>query len=326
MTQEIPNPVRLTRFKVQFDGGAATATKKIYANGNMQVRVNVILAAVDANGRPEILPPSIYNSVRLIDYKTGELLSDGWVADERPNLYAQALYGVSADWKAEDPVDPFTRIRSFWVSSTVATEIEVGAVVIFNDTVIRTNNTTLRHKFDSRVIIEGDVPVTHELSRFRLSSVVVDDTLPDCVISHFYLNLNVDGRHMDLLGWSDAGGAEHSIFPGSITALEAHGDYDDGSGRWRSICVFAGVKAEEVVVWLKPVEAMSRGKLFTVPVNDRRGALSIVLGAGRDFSGGTYNSSGAFYFTAFDVFGTGHRLSLRFRKSISVGSLVLEKA
>ena len=324
MSGENTNPVRLTTFNVQFDGPAATTTKKIYANGKMQVRVQVILSAVDGNGRPAIMSAKIFNNVRLINYKTGEILSDGWRADERPNKYAQALYGVSAEGEGVNP-DPYTRIRSFWVSSAVVTDIQIAAAVIFNDKLIRSNNTTVRAKFDSSVSVEAEVPVVYEISKFRLDSVV-NHPVPDCTLTHFYLSLNVDGRQLRLVSWSEKIAAEQGIVSATLKVFDAHGYYLKSDYWWRSVCFIAGVNDKEIPVVLTPEQDSNRYRTYYVPVNDRKGALSIVQGVSLEFTNDTYNKRETFYFTAFDVYGTGHDLCLRFDNSVLPGAFFLEKA
>lgn len=324
MSGESENPVRLSTFKVQFYGPAATATKKIYANGKMQVRVQVLLSAVNGNGRPAFMSAKIFNNVRLINYKTGELLSDGWGADERPNKYAQALYGVSAEGEGEHP-DPYTRIRTFWVSSAVATDIQIGAAVVFNDKLIRSNNTTVGNKFDSSVSVEAEVPVIYEISKFRLDSVV-NHPVPDCTLTHFYLSLNVDGRQVRLVDWSEKVFAEQGLASATTNVFDAHGYYLNSPYWWRSVCFIAGVNDKEIPVVLTPEQDSSQYRIHYVSVNDRKGALSIIQGVSLEFTDNTYNKRNTFYFAVFDVYGTGHDLCLRFDNSVLPGAFFLEKA
>ncbi|MDN4547557.1 hypothetical protein [Pseudomonas sp. C32] len=325
MSVESGKPARLSVFKVQFDGGAALTSKKIYANGKMQVRVRVILAAVDGGGKLAILTPSIYHSLRLIDYKTGKLLADGWVASERPNEYAQALYGVSADWKEEVSVNPYTHIKELWVSSSVATDAQIGAVVTFNDKSIRSNNTTLGAKFDSSVTLEAENPVIYERSKFRLDAVE-NKLAHERVLTHFYLSLYVAERQIKLVNWAEKVAAAQGVVSGNHTVFDAHGYYPDNDYWWRSVCIFAGVEEQEVVVKLPQERGSNQSRFFPVRVNDRNGALSIIQGVALEFSADTTNRRGVFYFTAFDIYGTGHDLCLRFNESVFPGGFILEKA
>ncbi|MEJ5060072.1 MULTISPECIES: hypothetical protein [unclassified Pseudomonas] len=283
------------------------------------------LSAVDANGRPVILSPSVYHSVRLINYKTGELLADGWEAGA-PNRFSQALYGVSLEWKEESaPFNPYVRIINYWVSSSIAQDVQIGAVVILNDNVIRSNNTTVGHKFDSSVFIEAQPPVTYDLTRFHLDSV---ESYPAqaTTVTHFYLSLNVDGQQLKLIGWSSKAETGYGVFSRSTKALEMRGFYPDSDFWWRSLCHVASVDEQEVYLVLPPEREVNRPQLHRVVVNDRKGMLSIVQASTLDFTEDVHvGNEGAFYFTVYDVYGNGHDLGLRVDKSVVPSTFALVK-
>ncbi|WP_347910289.1 hypothetical protein [Pseudomonas grandcourensis] len=324
MTDGSSKPTRISTFKVQFDGGAGIRSKKIYANGRMQVRVQVLLAAADENGKNVVLPPSVYLTVRLINYKTGELLGDGWEASA-PNRFSQALYNIPLDWKDEpSPVDPYTRVITYWVSSTVALDVQVGAVVILNDKVIRTNGTTAGYSSTNSVTIEAQPPVSYDLAKFSLSAVK-RNPLPATTVSHFYLGLNVDGKQIELVGWSSRADAGINIFSRSHSVFEARGYYLDSTYWWRSVCHIAGVDEAELFLVLPPEFESNRPQIYPVPVNDKKGVLSIVQGVTLDFTADKYvGKTGVFCFAVYDVYGNAHDLCLRFDDSVIPGSFVLD--
>lgn len=325
MTDENLKPARIKTFKVQFDGGTGARSKTIYANGRMQVRVQVLLAATDEHGKNVKLPPSVYLSVRLINYKTGELLGGGWEASA-PNRFSSALYNIPLDWEDEQPpVDPYTRVITYWVSSTVALDMQIGAVVIFNDAVIRTNGTTAGFSTTSSVTIEAQPPVAYELAKFNLSAVR-SHPVPATTLTHFYLSLNVDGKQQNLVGWSSRVDAQHNILSRSHSVFESRGYFPNNEYWWRSVCHIGGVDESELFLVLPPGRESNRPQIYRVPINDRKGMLSIVQGVALDFSDDTYaGKKGLFYFTVYDVWGTGHDLCLRFDNSVVPHSFVLEK-
>jgi hypothetical protein len=325
MVDEISRPVRITTFKIQFDGGAGTRSKMIYANGRMQVRVQVLLAAVDENGKKVILPPSVYLTVRLINYKTGELLGDGWEASA-PNRFSRALYNIPLDWRDEPPpVDPYTRVITYWVSSTVALDVQVGAVVILNDKVIRTNGTTVGYSSTSSVTIEAQRPVFYDLAKFYLSEVK-SNPLPATTVSHFYLGLNDGGKQIELVGWSSYADASVDIISRNHSVFEVRGQYLDSDYWWRSVCHIAGVDETELFLVLPPEFESNRHQIHKIPVNDKKGVLSIVLGVTLDFTSDKYvGKTEVFCFVVYDVYGGAHNLCLRFDESAIPGSFVLDK-
>ncbi|MNW00519.1 hypothetical protein D3C71_1960260 [compost metagenome] len=70
----------------------------------------------------------------------------------------------------------------------------------------------------------------------------------------------------------------------------------------------------------------NRPQIYRVPINDRKGMLSIVQGVTLDFTADEYvGKKGLFYFTVYDVFGTGHDLCLRFDNSVFPNYFVLER-
>lgn len=326
MIEKIEKPVRL-KVSVQFDGSPGLKSKKIYANGNMQVRVQVLLSGIDKNGKPAPLTPSIYNTVRLIDYKTGERLSGGWHVSVLPNRYSQALYGVPGGWHEETAPDPATRIVNVWVSSKVAMDLQIAAEVNLNGVLIRTNNKTQGHAADSSVNVEAQPPVVYDLSRFRLDPVA-SNPFPATTLTHFYLGLYVDGQQIKLVSWSSKLDAKNAIVSLSHPIFESRGPHQGGEKYWwRSVCHFAGVEEKELYLALPAGEHMERQQSHYIPVNDQSGMLSIVQGVSPDLTiDESVWQTDAFYFTAFDIYGTGHNLCLRFDNTVVPNSFVLTKA
>lgn len=325
MVDENSRPARITTFKVQLDGGTGARSKTIYANGRMQVRVQVLLAAVDGSGKKVMLPPSVYLTVRLINYKTGELLGDGWEASA-PNRFSRELYNIPLDWKDEPPpVDPYTRVITYWVSSSVALDMQIGAVVNFNDVVIRTNGTTAGFSATSSVTIEAQPPVVYDFAKFNLSAVA-NSPVSATTITHFYLGLNVEGKQIKLVGWSSRIDASINVFSRNHLAFECRGYHSDNAYWWRSVCHVGGVDEAELFVVLPSERESNRPQIYRVPINDRKGMLSIVQGVSLDFTADEYvGKKGLFYFTVYDVFGTGHDLCLRFDNSVFPNYFVLER-
>ncbi|MNF63766.1 hypothetical protein D3C84_454760 [compost metagenome] len=138
--------------------------------------------------------------------------------------------------------------------------------------------------------------------------------------------MNVDGRQVRLVDWSEKVFAEQGLASATTNVFDAHGYYLNSPYWWRSVCFIAGVNDKEIPVVLTPEQDSSQYRIHYVSVNDRKGALSIIQGVSLEFTDNTYNKRNTFYFAVFDVYGTGHDLCLRFDNSVLPGAFFLEKA
>ena len=140
--------IRVTRLEVRFEV-PGVESKRIFANGRMQVRVWVIVVAVDEDGTPVPLRyfPELI-STRLIRYQDGRPLAQeaytgqplpGWNASFMENRYAHEMPGAThsaggSGGTAGVPVE-------FWVSSSDVGQLQIAAQVTVQGKVYRSNNT-----------------------------------------------------------------------------------------------------------------------------------------------------------------------------------------
>lgn len=311
-----------TRFNVSFDASSATQSKSLYANGNMQVRILVTLRGKDKDGKSVPLSPSVFHTVRLINYRTGKVLQGDWQVSERPNQYWYAMSGSEATQAPLESVEPDITVLEYWVSSTVVDTVHVGASVILNDRVIRTNNTTVGDKHDSSVTLVAEAPVTYSMDDFKLGRVRSEGRW-NHEIFHCYLGLYPAGRQLRLVDWSAADDGHHYRL--TRTVFDAYGGYIDNDYRWYVDCKLAAVKDKEVVMVLPPAEGERSHEVYNIEVNDRDGELSIIRGVGESFSSDSYANRGIFGFTAYDAYGTAHKLRIRPDFDVRPADFILER-
>jgi hypothetical protein len=118
---DMPIFAGLSSMKVKFDASDNARSKSLFGNGRMQLKVQVLVSGVNANGNAIHVPADVMESIELIHYSTGKTLRDGWAAstvqgrftiEARPSLTA----GEGHDDDLEnDSVHP--QVRTFWVSS-----------------------------------------------------------------------------------------------------------------------------------------------------------------------------------------------------------------
>ena len=131
-----PVLVGLSSLKVKFDASDNTQSRALFANGRMQVKVQVLVAGVDADGNAVHVPEDVMESIQLIHYATGKTLRDGWVASAVQGRFtrearpAPDAFDRPDDDLENDSVHP--QVRTFWVSSSSAGTTEVGARLSLN--------------------------------------------------------------------------------------------------------------------------------------------------------------------------------------------------
>ena len=76
----LPILAGLSSMKVKFDASDSTRSKSLFGNGRMQLKVQVLVSGVDANGNAMHVPADVMESIELIHYNTGRTLRDGWTA------------------------------------------------------------------------------------------------------------------------------------------------------------------------------------------------------------------------------------------------------
>lgn len=310
----------LASFKVKFDAGDSTSSKSLYGNGRMQVKVQVLVSGVDANGNFMHVPESVMDSIELIHYSTGRTLRDGWAASTEQGRYTletqtSATGEVVYDDDAEnDSVHP--QVRTFWVSSSVAGTTRIAARLSLNGLRILSNGTTLSSVHDSSITIESQTPPAYAIEQFRWYQARRGNEQPGNRIFNYYLGLYPQGQQIKLVDWIADGaeaGKDHA-FAGGNKLEEPRTNF------MRATFVRPERNTLEVklpfngdpIAYLFPDAITRESKTYSVRVNDHNGELTVVqaLSEYSEIAPGSRHGE-IFHFRAIDQHGTEHRLALR---------------
>ena len=303
---------------VKFDAGALSRTKVLYANGRMQVKVQVVVTGLDHNGDVVAVSDEVMESIRLIHYDSGKTLRNGWRASTEQGRFTLAVAHSSHDMVDEDDGDEDLtgqrRVRTFWVSSENVETVQIGASIKFDNTVIRSNGTTLSSRHDSSISIEAILPVTYAIEQFRWENVWYDGGFKNQRIYKYYLGLYPHAQQVKLVEWIAEDFDDSVVF--------AFGNKVDGWNAAFQAGVLIHPDRQTFNFSLPFIEASGvvpdairliyREKDYKVKVNDRIGELTVVQAlspAARDQP--PFDRSEIFRFSALDQFGTKHELAIR---------------
>ncbi|WRH92903.1 hypothetical protein RCC30_02045 [Pseudomonas fluorescens] len=301
---------------VKFDAGASSRNKVLYANGRMQVKVQVVVTGLDRDGNVVAVSDEVMESIRLIHYDSGKTLRNGWRASTEQGRFTLAVAHSTAvvEDDGDEDLSGQRRVRAFWVSSENVETVQIGASIKFDNTVIRSNGTTLSSRHDSSISLEAILPVTYAIEQFRWENVWYEGGFKNQRIYKYYLGLYPNAQQVKLVEWIAEGSDDSVVF--------AFGNKVDG---WKA-AFQAGVlihpdlhtfnlslpfiEASGVVP--EAIRYIYHEKDYKVEVNDRIGELTVV----QALSPGVRNQppvdrSEIFRFTALDQFGTKHELAIR---------------
>jgi hypothetical protein len=301
---------------VKFDAGASSRNKVLYANGRMQVKVQVVVTGLDRNGDVVAVSDEVMESIRLIHYDSGKTLRNGWRASTEQGRFTLAVAHSTTvvEDDGDEDLSGQRRVRAFWVSSENVETVQIGASIKFDNTVIRSNGTTLSSRHDSSISLEAILPVTYAIEQFRWENVWYEGGFKNQRIYKYYLGLYPNAQQVKLVEWIAEGSDDSVVF--------AFGNKVDG---WKA-AFQAGVlihpdlhtfnlslpfiEASGVVP--EAIRYIYHEKDYKVEVNDRIGELTVV----QALSPGVRNQppvdrSEIFRFTALDQFGTKHELAIR---------------
>jgi hypothetical protein len=208
------NPaVAIGQFDVKFDADSAIRNKSLYGNGQMQVRVLVLISGKDKDENVVPLPASVLNSVCPIYYNGGQPLSGNWFVWGVENDYLHELPSTTRSYhsalpetKTGSPSQQLPHVLEFWISSEIVGTTQIGAKVVLNGETIRTNNTG-EHKFDSSVTLNALLPLVYPIDYFSLQTVRVENAPSLSPMNKIYLSLSPPGRGVQLRRWRDRSGS-----------------------------------------------------------------------------------------------------------------------
>jgi len=301
---------------VKFDAGGFSRNKVLYANGRMQVKVQVVVSGLDRDGDVVAVSDEVMESIRLIHYDSGKTLRNGWRASAEQGRFTLAVAHTStvAEDEGDEDSSGQRRVRTFWVSSENVETIQIGASLRFDNTIIRSNGTTLSSRHDSSVSVEAILPVTYAVEQFRWQDVWYEGGFRNQRIYKYYLGLYPNLQQVKLVDWIAEDSVKNVVFAFGNKINAWNAAFQAG------IMVRPDRQSLDVslpftdVVGSTPdsIRDIYHEKDYEVRVNDRVGELTVVQllsPAARDQP--PVDRSEVFRFTALDQFGTEHKLAIR---------------
>lgn len=297
----------LSRLEVRFEA-PGLESKRVYANGRMQVRVWVFVEAVDENGDAVELDLSpLQFGAKLIHFHNGQPLEGepytnlpltGWNASRYENGYTHEMpagsQSGSAGSSSGTPVE-------FWVSSSIYGQAQIAAEVTVQGKVYRSNNTLNPdgRKISRSIVIHAEKSPDYGVDQFTWQSHELQGSFEGDLLFRYNLGLYPGGRQVKLLEWEsrqyEVGGAYPVYF--CDTGLIV------GQRPPRSFMgVMAPSQAKELDVYV------SRWR--KVEVNQRSGELTVIKGIPPKYVSAKNVRVDPFKFTAIDEFGNIHKLSI----------------
>ncbi|MFJ7315350.1 hypothetical protein ACIQVE_21830 [Pseudomonas sp. NPDC098747] len=311
----------IASFKVKFDAGDATRSKSLFGNGRMQVKVQVLVSAVDMNGNAVPIPAEVMNSIELIHYGSGKTLRTGWTAStEQGRFTLEAPTSVLAtpglDQEADDDM-LHPQVRTFWVSSSVAGTTQVAARLSLAGQTIRTNASTLSSIHDSSVTLEAQQPLAYALDQFRWQATRRGNEEPGNRIWNHYLGLYPQGQQIKLVEWVADGVATQSnhCFAYANKLGETSTNYFSGfmiNPSEKAVDLFLPFNGDAIAYTFFSDAITRETKKYSVRVNDRDGELTVVQALSEYSAIERAQKRGdVFHFRAIDQHGTEHKLAIR---------------
>ncbi|WP_311885320.1 MULTISPECIES: hypothetical protein [unclassified Pseudomonas] len=311
----------IASFKVKFDAVDSSRSKTLFGNDRMQVKVQVLVSGVDANGNAMHVPADVMDSIELIHYNTGKTLRDGWAASTEQGRFtveAQTPFTVrevEEDDVGNDSVHP--QVRTFWVSSKGAGTTQIGARLSLNGVRIVSNGTTLSSVHDSSVTLEAQPPETYSIGLFDWFQTRRGNEERRNRIWNYYLGLFPQGRQIRLVDWIVDGvkpGEDH-LFAGGNKLDEPQTNYMEATlvRRERSeVTTYLPFSASKDRYSCTDDAITRDEKRYSVIVNDRDGYLTVVQ-ALSEYSKDAekYKVGNVLHFSAIDQYGTEHKLAIR---------------
>ncbi|HWH85806.1 MAG TPA: hypothetical protein VNV36_03430 [Pseudomonas sp.] len=306
---------------VKFDANDVTRSKSLFGNGRMQVKVQVLVSGVDADGNAMHVPAQVMDSIELVHYNTGKTLRDGWVAStEQGRFTVEAQTPLTVREDAEDDVESDSvhpQVRTFWVSSSGAGTTQIGARLSLNGVRIVSNGTTLSSVHDSSVTLEARTPETYSIGLFDWFQTRRGNEEPGNRIWNYYLGLFPQGQQIRLVDWIVDGvqpGDDH-VFAGGNKLNEIKTNYMEATlvrrerSEFTAYLPFAGNQN----LYNFTSDAITRQeKRYSVTVNDRDGYLTVVQVLSEySKDAGKYKVGSVLHFRAIDQYGTEHKLAIR---------------
>lgn len=209
--QELPvqGEISLSQLDVRFEV-PGIESKRVFANGRMQVRVWVFVEAVDENGAPVPLAyfPDLI-STRLIRYHDAEPLAGdtytgqplpGWNSSRMENRYTHEMPGLVQSPGGGGSVGT---PMEFWVSSSEEGQLQIAAEVTIRGQVYRSNKTINPNgsRINRSVVIIADRSPAYSHDQFTWKAQQLLGSFRGASFFRYDLGLYPGGRQIRLLEW-----------------------------------------------------------------------------------------------------------------------------
>ena len=298
--------VRISKLQVRFEA-PGVESKRIYANGRMQVRVWVFVLAIDEAGNEVELPydPCLVTT-RLIRYHDSRPLRRdvyahqpmaGWTSCPSPNEFAHEIPGTAIAPSIGGSGSG--SMMEFWVSSAEEGQLQIAAEITCYGQVYRSNKATNPDgsTMNSSVIVVAERSPAYSHEEFTWRSEEVRGAFNGHAMLRYHLGLYPGRRQVKLLSWNTAQYEGTGQFPlrfcytGLILSHPAP----------RS---FTGIMAP---VGSESVEVLG----FQMPVSQAEGEIVVFMGIPPGYKHtGVDVRLDDYFFTVLDEYGNTHKLSL----------------
>lgn len=292
--------VAVSRLQLRLDAPLAEQAVDLYANGRMQVRVEVLLSGIDSAGQYVALTRADLKTVQLVRGDNGQPLGDGWQVSEVENEYSHDLSGrpFSASDELAAEIDSRAQRLVFWVSSTVAESLTITAKVVVDGQVFSSNTT--RHL--ASVALNAVVPEIYGLADFKFERVK-GPYHHQIRIHKYYLGLfpaSSGGAQVKLQGWKSLNNSTGRTVDFLQLGKE---EYGMTIGQVAGFLVSVGISTYRMYCY-------ANGGTYATSVNERVGQLTLPQLTAHGIST-DIDKQMPFNFSAIDEYGTEHKLLIR---------------
>ncbi|KAF3162205.1 hypothetical protein EYR41_004888 [Orbilia oligospora] len=271
---------------------------RLYANGNMQVPVDVVITAVNADEKPYYLSDSELATIKLVDYNNVDSqLSGKWKYTHQENEYGHIMDGAGGFVSSSGASGASThasghssvQTKRYWVSTTAIENQKIGAAITEPN-----GNYYNTHSKDENnfVILTGISPITYNTSNVRVTRDENDTTTGMYTLSYDMQVLYAKVSPTVGTTWK-AQNYQLSLKQGLIKKAEIYGYHSSADSLNHSIKYSPSSGGELSIFYMWPLGSQEDRKVgldvsknvspqiprfdlsatVTVPTNNRRGSV-----------------------------------------------------
>ncbi|KAF3315388.1 hypothetical protein TWF173_003928 [Orbilia oligospora] len=270
---------------------------RLYANGNMQVPVDVVITAVNADEKPYYLSDSELATIKLVDYNNVDSqLSGKWKYTHQENEYGHIMDGAggfvsggASGASTHASGHSSVQTKRYWVSTTAIENQKIGAAIIEPN-----GNYYNTHSKDENnfVILTGISPITYNTGNVKVTRDENDTTTGMYNLSYDMQVLHVKLSPTVGTSWK-AQNYQLSLNQGLIKKAEIYGYHSSTDALNYSIKFSPSSAGELSIFYMWPLGSEENRKVgldvsknvspqiprfnlngtVTVPTNNRRGSI-----------------------------------------------------